>query len=1350
MPGTTRYSATFDRTYEEDDRVPPEPAMNGRRSRSLSLQANGALYTPLPGGRTPQQRSSSTDNGPGKVPEHIPTRTVAKTTVKSHTNPFQFVKVGTCPLYRKAEEQLKKAKEVKKPEVLKEEEEEWQTNLDSWKSRRRKMSEDVFRRQEEIKQFEMEEQVQQCNQRKTKTFSEMLESRAHRGRALSLCLLNSPLDSQIWEVEGRGSKSCANSSYSGGSEENSTVNSEDEGVSFKGLNEKNGQGISQNKSRTNGISMAHSPSSSCDGLSELETNGGSRREGHFVDSGLESLVGSHGAADTPDSCSDSSHDGRSSLDCDSPTTNGSYENGHAKVANGNSASQSPSGTDLKIKLNLSSTEDVLGFTFQGKQDGQVVVTSMLEASNENSHMHQNGMTNGYASTNEIQNGHIEVVKNGNTDVISPLRGPDSPMNSPKLVQEVSKNGERSIESENEMYVDDFEECGKSPISVCSTQALSSTTSVSNQENSLQSPSKKTLIPLSLKPNDCETSSALAVKDKILDKNRDKSPIPEVTIKRFIKKKNKESSKNDSMSSLDPNSAEIVRKPLLVQNFGEEKVKLKVKLKPKAKCDGHSPSSEIESSTSNPEAQNVRSRNDEKLSDKEEIEKNSSPLLNNIPHGSSNKAVNDCSSSEIKGEVHPRSTDCHPRRTELSLCNDNKMSIKISDPLLNKIMSSELSQSATKSPTNELTDSKKEDPVHIKSSKHVVPKQRKTGAKLVTPTVFSKNQENQKESDTADSKRSPITSIGSEYVPCVIFNSSEKGPDLNSNSSSPCSDEVKEMPVDVQGVSVCKQKAKNKSSKKKTSSQKQTTHIEESISIGKESINIIFESHPTNNSNQELPSRGNEDSIGSGERNPLLSKQEVVPVEKVAEEMEKLILEQLEEEERAKELAAEIQQIKSVEHLLTAPPRLAEPPKEKPPPPPISSNEIQKPNSLKRVNSTKRIKKEIHKRRSNFLGIENTDENIVCDESSVPPPLALEEILKAEMELDRESRKKLENATVERLTLEEKEIMQKEREIIETLESEERRRLLYGIHSELPSMLPNDSRQTNCEEDRILDLQEERKRLEEDHLFTKEKQLILERAEYIKRQEEAIRKERERLRQEQEALQREKEEHRRKLAEQEELLRNQKSHGDADCLLMNGPMRPVSSRIKSPQNDAWGQQKVPSVRKQNPDALTEIRYNQNHWLIQEAEMRRIAEQRERLRAAALQSDPRTHLAEDDVCSARGVQKYPPAVSSDKPLVFSRRNVLPPTPPAKPSRQQEHVLSVSGRKRCSHCGEELGRGAAMIIESLQLYYHIQCFQCCVCQAQLGNGSCGTDVRVRNNKLHCHNCYSNDEAGLKFSQV
>ena len=54
--------------------------------------------------------------------------------------------------------------------------------------------------------------------------------------------------------------------------------------------------------------------------------------------------------------------------------------------------------------------------------------------------------------------------------------------------------------------------------------------------------------------------------------------------------------------------------------------------------------------------------------------------------------------------------------------------------------------------------------------------------------------------------------------------------------------------------------------------------------------------------------------------------------------------------------------------------------------------------------------------------------------------------------------------------------------------------------------------------------------------------------------------------------------------------------------------------------------------------------------------------------------------------------------------------------------------------------------MIIESLNLYYHVQCFRCCVCHAALGTGHNGADVRVRLNKLHCQNCYSNDE-GISF---
>lgn len=65
----------------------------------------------------------------------------------------------------------------------------------------------------------------------------------------------------------------------------------------------------------------------------------------------------------------------------------------------------------------------------------------------------------------------------------------------------------------------------------------------------------------------------------------------------------------------------------------------------------------------------------------------------------------------------------------------------------------------------------------------------------------------------------------------------------------------------------------------------------------------------------------------------------------------------------------------------------------------------------------------------------------------------------------------------------------------------------------------------------------------------------------------------------------------------------------------------------------------------------------------------------------------------------------------------------------------------------CDTSLGRGAAMVIESLRLFYHIDCFKCCVCQVQLGDGLMGTDVRVRNNKLHCHNCYSSEDGEYFF---
>ncbi|XP_050803360.1 LIM and calponin homology domains-containing protein 1 isoform X11 [Gopherus flavomarginatus] len=70
--------------------------------------------------------------------------------------------------------------------------------------------------------------------------------------------------------------------------------------------------------------------------------------------------------------------------------------------------------------------------------------------------------------------------------------------------------------------------------------------------------------------------------------------------------------------------------------------------------------------------------------------------------------------------------------------------------------------------------------------------------------------------------------------------------------------------------------------------------------------------------------------------------------------------------------------------------------------------------------------------------------------------------------------------------------------------------------------------------------------------------------------------------------------------------------------------------------------------------------------------------------------------------------------------------------------ERRRSVSGKKLCSACRLPLGKGAAMIIETLGLYFHIHCFRCGICKGQLGDAASGTDVRIRNGLLNCNDCY------------
>ncbi|XP_073959635.1 smallish isoform X2 [Choristoneura fumiferana] len=199
----------------------------------------------------------------------------------------------------------------------------------------------------------------------------------------------------------------------------------------------------------------------------------------------------------------------------------------------------------------------------------------------------------------------------------------------------------------------------------------------------------------------------------------------------------------------------------------------------------------------------------------------------------------------------------------------------------------------------------------------------------------------------------------------------------------------------------------------------------------------------------------------------------------------------------------------------------------------------------------------------------------------------------------------------------------------------------------------------------------------------------------------------------------------------------------------------------------------AARTRKPPAA--YNYNQ-HWLIQEAEQRRLDEQRSKLRKAQRHSyhqdmPASTLLNMHHISSSQQhlPQEYkrlmrpdaiPPPVRPEPPLRTTSEFRPEPKTQISPKEKrlelekhgeprEDKLLSVSGRRKCSHCGEELGRGAAMIIESLSLCYHVWCFTCAVCGAALGDGRAGADVRVRARRLHCHHCYSGDD-GRKYSCV
>ncbi|XP_075774985.1 LIM domain only protein 7 isoform X3 [Pelodiscus sinensis] len=102
---------------------------------------------------------------------------------------------------------------------------------------------------------------------------------------------------------------------------------------------------------------------------------------------------------------------------------------------------------------------------------------------------------------------------------------------------------------------------------------------------------------------------------------------------------------------------------------------------------------------------------------------------------------------------------------------------------------------------------------------------------------------------------------------------------------------------------------------------------------------------------------------------------------------------------------------------------------------------------------------------------------------------------------------------------------------------------------------------------------------------------------------------------------------------------------------------------------------------------------------------------------------------------------PSASSSVPRAQS------PTSASQSGAQQRN-RSVSGKRVCSYCNNVLGKGAAMIIESLGLCYHLRCFKCVACERDLGGSQSGAEVRIRNNELFCNDCYVRFKTGQPTS--
>ncbi|XP_053992059.1 LIM domain only protein 7 isoform X3 [Hylaeus volcanicus] len=1446
----------------------------------------------------PASQTAATERRNERMITHEPPKlkTTLKTPPKQATNPLQFVKVGPCSLYRTAQEQLQKVQEVKKiKQEVRDDPEDWQSNLDNWKSSRRKRQEHIIERVVEVKKLELEEHDRQ--RRRSKTFSEMMEERGNRGRKLSISL---------------------------------AMYHEEDANDLSDL----GIGTSSGKSSVSGDTHDDTHSVLSDRDSEIEKN-----HSDLDNVPSESVISS----DVTSSSTTTTIMSTSTAITKKPFGNGFHSNHNHNNQEYDSATTATTSSPEPEEYTYEGA--IRSYVSRVSQNiprrSLVSLDAKLDSAKSSTNASKTSLNDDGKPTAPLVK--VDILKRREIFEKASQKNNDSKTNNrlsgdftgTKSIKERLSNLEKQKHD-----ADNSDKTGKA-LNRLSGDMSSIRERLSHLEKQASERESKSSAHRKLSTEELETGRPIRQRLSTLEKysSSDESSAPATTHESRHNGELSARTIKDRLSALDAaRSNESADKRSFV---GKHSLCFRDQ---ENRIDTSTPSERSSSPDSEyrvPRAafhRSLDSLDADASSGPDTFERVQS--LEELDYGRRYPASS--SSAELLNDTDREDSGIHTADVSCSVSQAD-------EPVDEDIV-----HASTIIERQEVIEEKPQEPRDVETTKE--PAEQQTTANDIS-TISGSQQE----------------AVVANKEPIVIEKADEEEAAAICQPSPPVEREEHE------------EKEALMNGKNETLEPQLRKSIEESI-------DVHDAPETTSSTNVPVPERPTtltfaNQKIAAVDIMSLLS-----PMSPIAKQM----------------LPLDEGIITSLAFPLGLPTSV-EPPKEKPPPPPVDvSDEESLPiEPLKRLNSTRRIKKELRTRRSDFLGIEGINDDDLERELTLTKPPDMAMILAEERRIEQLQRRSYDtdsnyeqDSSHERdsgvelghaedwtkqpvspdmsqhsrqssepfgasvTSSEEDEITKKEREIIEVLEKEEQWR--YGnnceMNSDLGEKLAHKLRELEEEkmqlereraQEAVLRRQEETLRKNEDNLCKQEEAMRKQQEETARQQEaveaeakraeekrqeeelraqaeqlriqneieeerraadarrkeekrirtmesqireqenttlvgaglndqedefasgEVLRVERELLQLEQEELKRQRnnlayrEQKQLKLAEQ--LQEQWKSlqdvaHSSANNVqqyknqppvnyrssmpnlqlqdvqrrrpppppippakplrLMEQRQRDVtirSSRIPSadsiPQQvDAslrhsasvttlsshGGQQMtrqtlqalsaVPRPRIVQSDQWVQRRksdvprgahdFNYQHWLVQEAEQRRISEKNQRSPARKSQMHVTGTSVPYAMAPTRTDSKpLPDSIiqtltqrvqnrAQEKPLPTRRRlehstshehlSVLqhqspqhilqqqkPQQPPPMNPENQEKMLSVSGKKKCSHCGDELGRGAAMIIESLRLFYHMECFKCCVCHVRLGDGLMGTDVRVRNHKLHCHNCYSSDD-GVKFSCV